>query len=326
MKAYFSHDEGARNDPKLVKVLMRLGQAGKGVYWDLVEMLYEQGGYLPLAEVESYAFALRTEPELIQKLLNDFGLFVCDAEHFWSETALERLKMRNEKAERRAAAGAKGGKARAEREAIAKAALEQPLSDTQALLEESEAMLEQPLSNKSKVNEIKEKETTPLPTVEDAASAAEPEPEKKIEAEPLSESCNAQAPQTEGGAADAGTRKPAKPARPLLTGDLADLLNAGGIAQRVQAMKQPLTQLEADALVAKYGTQASREIIKEMANYAKLTNNLSASLTAQKWLDKRVKAPIQAPGAPQQQRIVSQVEHRTTVIEQARAMLQNMPT
>ncbi len=28
---YFSHDYSARNDPKLVKVLMKLGQAGKGV-------------------------------------------------------------------------------------------------------------------------------------------------------------------------------------------------------------------------------------------------------------------------------------------------------
>ena len=40
---YFSHDYGSRNDPKLVKVLMKLKQEGKGVYWDLIEMLYEQG-------------------------------------------------------------------------------------------------------------------------------------------------------------------------------------------------------------------------------------------------------------------------------------------
>lgn len=153
MKAYFSHDEGARNDPKLVKVLMRLGQAGKGVYWDLVEMLYEQGGHLPLAEIESYAFALRTEPDLITSLINDFGLFAKDADRFWSETALERLQMRNDKAERRAAAGAKGGKARAEREAAAKALLEQEQSNTQAMLEQSLSP-----AQASKGKEIKEKE------------------------------------------------------------------------------------------------------------------------------------------------------------------------
>lgn len=155
MKSYFSHDEGARNDPKLVKVLMRLGQAGKGVYWDLVEMLYEQGGYLLLSEIESYSFGLRAEPALVTQLINDFGLFVSDADKFWSETVLRRIQLRAEKSERRAAAGAKGGKIRAEREAIAKAELEQSLSNDQAMLGKNESMLEQSLSNKSKVKESK---------------------------------------------------------------------------------------------------------------------------------------------------------------------------
>jgi len=100
MKNYFSHDEGARNDPKLVKVLMRLGQAGKGVYWDLVEMLYEQNGYLLLSECDSYAFALRTDCELINSLINDFNLFENDGERFWSNTALRRLEARELKSKK----------------------------------------------------------------------------------------------------------------------------------------------------------------------------------------------------------------------------------
>lgn len=141
MKSYFSHDEGARNDPRLVQVMMDLGHEGKSVYWDLVEMLYEQNGYLLLAQCKSYAFALRTSTELILKLVNDFGLFEKDNEKFWSPSALRRLGQRNEKSERRAAAGAKGGKARAEREAIAKATAEQPPSNTQAMLGNSQALL-----------------------------------------------------------------------------------------------------------------------------------------------------------------------------------------
>lgn len=102
---------------------------------------------------------------------------------------------------------------------------------------------------------------------------------------------------TPGGAADVGTSNEAplpkltkqRGSKPLvLTGDLADLLNEGGVAERVQKMKSPLTQFEADALCAKYGTDAARQIVKEMANYGKLlANNISANLTAQKWLDKR---------------------------------------
>ncbi|WP_286842750.1 MULTISPECIES: Lin1244/Lin1753 domain-containing protein [Sphingobacterium] len=97
---YFSHDYGSRNDPKLVKVLMKLKQEGKGVYWDLIEMLYEQGGYLMLSDCDSYAFALRTSEECINSLINDFGLFENDGQRFWSESVLRRMNQRNAKSEK----------------------------------------------------------------------------------------------------------------------------------------------------------------------------------------------------------------------------------
>jgi hypothetical protein len=99
---YFSHDYGARNDPRLTKVLMKLGQAGKGVYWDLIEMLYEQGGKLMIEEIESYAFALRTDAGSINSLIKDFGLFNDDGQVFWSESVLKRLTIRSEKSQKAA--------------------------------------------------------------------------------------------------------------------------------------------------------------------------------------------------------------------------------
>lgn len=106
---YFSHDYGSRNDPKLAKLLQKKGQEGKGIYWDLVEMLYEQSGYLLLNEIDTYAFAMRTECERIKKqvnselllqIINDFGLFKNDGERFWSESVLSRLNLRYEKSEK----------------------------------------------------------------------------------------------------------------------------------------------------------------------------------------------------------------------------------
>lgn len=99
---YFSHDLGARNDPKLQTVLMKLGHAGKSVFWDLIEMLYEEGGYLNLKECENYAFALRTDSDCINKLINDFDLFKKDKNRFWSPSVLRRLAKRNEKSEKAA--------------------------------------------------------------------------------------------------------------------------------------------------------------------------------------------------------------------------------
>lgn len=97
---YFSHDYSARNDPKLVKVLMRLGQAGKGVYWDLIEMLYEQEGYLLIDEIEAYAFALRSDCETINSLINDFELFDKNKKNFWSLSVLRRLDARDAKSKK----------------------------------------------------------------------------------------------------------------------------------------------------------------------------------------------------------------------------------
>jgi hypothetical protein len=97
---YFSHDYGARNDPKLQKVLMKLGQEGKGVYWDLVEMLFEEGGKLLLSECDGYAFALRTNESCIAKLINDFGLFCKDATYFWSDSVNRRIYERDAKSEK----------------------------------------------------------------------------------------------------------------------------------------------------------------------------------------------------------------------------------
>lgn len=94
---YFSHDYSARNDPKLQRVLMKMGHEGKGLYWDIIEMLYEQDGRLSLSEIDSYAFSLRCNPDLISRLTSDFDLFESDNEFFWSNSVLLRLEKRNSK-------------------------------------------------------------------------------------------------------------------------------------------------------------------------------------------------------------------------------------
>ena len=99
-KEYFSHDYGSRNDPKLVNVLMKHGQAGIGTYWCLIEMIYEQGGRLRLDECESYAFALHSDSKLIQSLLGSFELFEHDETFFWSKSVNNRLDIRKSKSEK----------------------------------------------------------------------------------------------------------------------------------------------------------------------------------------------------------------------------------
>lgn len=93
---YFSHDYNSRNDPKMVSLLMKTGVVGVGVYWCVVEMLYEQGGYVKLNECERIAFELRVDSELVRKVIES-NLFERNEEIFWSESVIRRTNERKVK-------------------------------------------------------------------------------------------------------------------------------------------------------------------------------------------------------------------------------------
>ncbi len=104
---YFPHDFGARNDTKLVNVMMDHGVAGIGVYWCIIEMLYEEGGELSLAASKHIAFALHVSHEVVDGIIRDFGLFSNDGANFWSNAVNERIEKRMEIAQKRRDAIAK---------------------------------------------------------------------------------------------------------------------------------------------------------------------------------------------------------------------------
>lgn len=98
---FFPHDFGARNDPKLQNVLMEHGCEGLGVFWCIVELIYEQGGVLPLSNCKSIAFALHVETKVVESVVNNFGLFENDGETFWSASINTRLNKRAEITQKR---------------------------------------------------------------------------------------------------------------------------------------------------------------------------------------------------------------------------------
>ena len=103
-KLYFPHEHYARNDPKLQELLMSQGVAGIGVYWCIVEMLYEQGGYMPLKSLKSISFALHVDSKDINDIVMNYDLFSHDEDRFWSNvvirhiTEMQAVSQRNRKA------------------------------------------------------------------------------------------------------------------------------------------------------------------------------------------------------------------------------------
>ena len=89
MKEYFSHDYNARSDKKMVVVFMRHGLAGIGAYWCIIEMLYEEGGYLLLNEYERISFELRIDENVIRDIIERTKLFKNDSEKIIDELLLD---------------------------------------------------------------------------------------------------------------------------------------------------------------------------------------------------------------------------------------------
>lgn len=133
---YFPHDYNARNDLKLQDVLIEMGVEGIGIYWCVIETLYEHGGIIPLRQCKSIAFALHVDCETVERLVGNYGLFSNDGENMWSDGALKRLNKRKDISDKRKqAASAKRQKTQQqdkESEAQADASAEQLQSTSNA--------------------------------------------------------------------------------------------------------------------------------------------------------------------------------------------------
>jgi hypothetical protein len=98
---YFPHDYNARNDVKIIKLLRAKGLAGLGLYWCIVEYLYQAGGKMKIEECNCIAFALHTHFEDVYSIVADYDLFDTDGVEFWSKSIFRRLDKRKEVSEKR---------------------------------------------------------------------------------------------------------------------------------------------------------------------------------------------------------------------------------
>jgi hypothetical protein len=95
---YFPHDYHARNDMKLVKLRMKQGHAGIGIYWQLIEMLYENGGTMQ-TQYDCIADALRTDSDCITDIITNYDLFTIEGEIFYSQSVIKRIGIMEQKSE-----------------------------------------------------------------------------------------------------------------------------------------------------------------------------------------------------------------------------------
>ena len=93
---YFSHDYNARNDEKIKRLIRKHGMQGYGVFWSIVEDLYNNANALR-TDYEGIAYDLRSDSDLVASVVNDFDLFIFNGDYFGSNSVEERLEQRNDK-------------------------------------------------------------------------------------------------------------------------------------------------------------------------------------------------------------------------------------
>jgi len=120
---YFPHDSNARNDQRIMKVRMEYGFLGYGIYFGLIEILREQANYtLSFDDLESIAFDLRVELNVIEDIVSNYNLFVIEGmSMFYSKSLKRRMEKLDLIKEKRAEAGRLGGKSSSKSKASAKA-------------------------------------------------------------------------------------------------------------------------------------------------------------------------------------------------------------
>ena len=109
---WFKHDFRAREDKKLLKLKMKYkSSAPIGIFWQLVEMIYENEGEMEL-DIELLAFQLSESEDMIKDVIEQ--CFILSDEGLTHETIIEQLELRKENYEQVVQRNSKAGKASAE--------------------------------------------------------------------------------------------------------------------------------------------------------------------------------------------------------------------
>ncbi len=93
---YFPHDYNSRSDQKISKLLAKHGMLGYGLYWAIIEDLYNNNNILEI-DYDCISYDLRSDSEIIKSVINDFGLFTFCENTFGSISVERRLNERAKK-------------------------------------------------------------------------------------------------------------------------------------------------------------------------------------------------------------------------------------
>lgn len=94
MSEYINHKISNRSEYVFRKLIERKGAAAYGVYWYILEELYESGGKMLFEEIETISKVLCVRKDFVVSVIKSFSLFQYDSESFWSDEVIEQIEKR----------------------------------------------------------------------------------------------------------------------------------------------------------------------------------------------------------------------------------------
>ena len=90
---YIPHEVSMRNTSEVMNLIKKEGMTGYGIYWALMEYLRVQDGYVgDIEALDVLKRELRIRQAKLDKVLHDYGLFVCNGNTFYSPKLNEVMK------------------------------------------------------------------------------------------------------------------------------------------------------------------------------------------------------------------------------------------
>jgi len=110
MNSYFSHDSNAKKDPKILKLRMKYGAKGYGIYFMILEDLRDEEDYSMSKDYGMIAFGLNEDVDVVRDVIDNFDLFKFkdDGNRFYSESLNKRMAIKDEISKKKSDAGKKG--------------------------------------------------------------------------------------------------------------------------------------------------------------------------------------------------------------------------
>ena len=99
IKHWFKHDFYTCNDNKLQKLEFKYPIVGYGIFFKIVELLYQNDGQIEY-DLEFISHNLNYDKEVVRAVLNDFNLFVIDDEVLTNNRVLKSIAEITEKSQK----------------------------------------------------------------------------------------------------------------------------------------------------------------------------------------------------------------------------------